>query len=62
MEVVASGPENWTEFWTVKFSESIVWETSSTLTSGSVPLDNNVNRPGNDVYLKQQAKQSQAKP
>lgn len=50
-EVVANGPENWTEFSTVKFSESIVWDISSTFTIGRVPLDNNGNRPTKEVYL-----------
>jgi len=52
IEVEARGPANWTEFWTVKFSESIVWDISSTLTNGSVPLDNSGNKPAKDVYLR----------
>ena len=51
-EVVARGPENCTEFWTVKFSESILCEISSTLTSGNLPWESSGNKPENDVYLK----------
>ena len=51
IEVVANGPANWTIFWTVKFSESIICDISSTVTKGGVPLDNNGNKPAKDVYL-----------
>jgi hypothetical protein len=51
MEVVANGPANWTEFWTVKFSESMVCDISSTFTKGNEPVDNNGNKPEKDVYL-----------
>ena len=57
MEVVASGPENMTEFWTVKFSESMVCDISSTFTSGGV-LDNRGYKPTNDVYLQPQTSNS----
>lgn len=49
MEVVANGPANCTEFSTVKFSESIFWDISSTLTKGIVPLDSKGNSPTKDV-------------
>ena len=51
IEVVANGPANWTEPRTVKLSESVVCDITSTYTNGSVPLDNNGNKPENDVYL-----------
>lgn len=51
-EVVARGPVNCTEFCTVKFSESIVCEISSTFTNGgNLPDPNNGNSCENDVYL-----------
>lgn len=53
IEVVANGPANWTEFCTVKFSESMICDISSTFTNGSVPLDNNGNKPEKEVYLQQ---------
>lgn len=51
MEVVAKGPAKTTEFWTVKLSESMVWEISSTRTRGRLPFDNKGNKPEKDVYL-----------
>lgn len=50
-EVVARGPANRTEFWTVKFSESMICDISSTFTNGSVPLESNGYKPEKDVYL-----------
>lgn len=52
IEVVAKGPENRTEFCTVKPSESMVCDISSSFTSGrAAPLANNGNKPENVVYL-----------
>ena len=48
-DVVASGPANRTEFCTVKLSESMVCEISSTLTNGEILRESNGNRPTNDV-------------
>jgi len=52
MEVVVNGPANRTEFWTIKLSESIVWDISSTVSNGSSPLESNGNNPAKDVYLR----------
>ena len=49
--VVANGPASKTIFSTVRFSESIICDISSTVTKGSVPFDNNGNKPAKHVYL-----------
>ena len=51
IEVVANGPASKTIFSTVTFSESIICDISSTVTKGSVPFDNNGNKPAKHVYL-----------
>ena len=51
IEVVANGPASKTIFSTVTFSESIICDISSTVNKGSVPFDNNGNKPAKHVYL-----------